>query len=221
MKQEKCISWNPLTPKLQWHSWQSLQHSGIAMYCSNKNMRDIYKMTQKIKLYKYIYIYINIKKEASTKKERNRDWWFGSISLHLLLIFFSLSLLVFVTRLSYRHEVKEWGRQRGNTLYHEERDAGPPWHALHHQPPWPLQASTHEHTVYLHSICTVQIFTNCKQMTWLCSPECRYTHTHTHTHSLLYFPPASLPLWLCMCPVISPSAHNCPNLWCFFLQATV
>lgn len=50
-----------------------------------------------------------------------------------------------VTRLSYRHEAKEWGRQSGNIRYHEEWDASPLWHGVHRvrAPPWNCQAGVH------------------------------------------------------------------------------
>lgn len=62
----------------------------------------------------------------------------------------------------------------------------------------------------------------CQNASKLCSPVCTgtgdaasLTPLPPHPHPIL---PPSLCDSLCMCPVISPSAHNCPNLWCFLLQ---
>lgn len=134
MKQEKCISWNPLTLKLQWHSWQSFLRRGNKMYCSKKNIRDTYQSydthTKKT---------INMQKgqnQINQRKDKIRglfSWQHCAPAscAFISFFFFPLPLLPFVTRLSYRHEVKEWGRQCGNTLYHEERDAGSPRHGVH------------------------------------------------------------------------------------------
>ena len=101
------------------------------------------------------------KKSNQPKNRKNRAFFLGSVWSQLLSFFFFSffpSLLAAVIRLSYRHEAMEWGRQSGNIQYHEERDAGPPWHGVHRAktPPWPPQASAHKHT---------------------------RTHAHTHTHS--------------------------------------
>lgn len=87
-----------------------------------------------------------IKSSNEKKKERVGGFVFLAVfNLNVFLSFFFLSLLPSVTRLSYRHEAKEWGRQSGNIRYHEEQDASIHWHAMHRArtPPRPPQASKH------------------------------------------------------------------------------
>lgn len=97
----------------------------------------------------------------------------------------------------------------------------------------PAPAGEYSHT-RTHAL-TWSIWTACthteppakfKQMILVCSATCKLKgdppsppppHTSTPPlHFCIHFLSPSLCSILCMCPVISPSAHNCPNLWCFF-----
>lgn len=111
-----------------------------------------------------------------------------------------------VTKLSYRHEAKEWGRQSGNIRYHE-RDAGPPWHDVHwaRTAPRPPQASTHKHNnthiQYLDRICRVHMQTTLPNASrWydcvLLDAHTQWIDTLAHTHAPppLHFLPLFLPL---------------------------
>lgn len=128
------------------------------------------------------------------------SWQRSNLSFVFCFFSFFLSLLPSVTRLSYRHEAKEWGRQSGNTRYHEEWDASPPWHGVHgaRTPPRPPQASAHKHiharthTQYLDSICTVHMQTNPPNTSrWY---ECFLLSLHTRSLCFTHPPPlASVP----------------------------